>query len=326
MKKYSKIRRLGHDRNQNILSNPDDKLLIKEKVDGSNFRFTVIKHEGEFKFLFGSKNVEYKINGEPDYEENVDKRFKDAIDWIRENVDAEKLAKEETYSKNKENPRYTFFAENMVPHSLEYDWENTPQVLGFDIYSHESERYLSWSTAKNIFKEHGIPTVSVIYTKYVKNFDPDQYEIPSSNYRDGKAEGIVIINQDQEEDNRKGFSTRAKLVSEKFLEKHKQHTGAHQNKEAIHGHEKIVSKYCTNGRIRKHIEKMRDEGRTLGMEMMQNQKNSKGLPIRVATDIIEEEADDIVSRNDTMKWKDYRSMIAKRCVYILRQEIHSNAK
>jgi len=325
MKKYTKLRRLGHSRNTDTVRNAEDQLLFKEKVDGANFRFTVIKHEGEFKFLFGSKNVEYKINGEPDYEENVDGRFKDAIDWIRENVDAEKLAKEDTYSKNKENPRYTFFAENMVKHSLDYDWDETPQVIGFDVYSHEAERYLSWGTARSMFKDHGIPVAPVVDKKTVEEFDPENYEIPESNYRDGKMEGVVIINKDQEEDNRSGFNTRAKMVTDEFKEKHKKSTGARQSVEAIKGHEKIISKYCTDARIRKHIQKMRDEGRDLGKELMGSQEDSEGLPIRVAVDIIEEEADHIVRRNDEMNWKTYRSLIADRCLRVIEEEMQKAA-
>jgi len=101
MKKYTKIRRIGHDRNNEILDN--GKLILKEKLDGANFRFTVTEIDGEQKFLFGSKNVEYKIDGEPDYKENVDGRFTDAIEHIRENCDPANF-----------NPDFTYFAENMV--------------------------------------------------------------------------------------------------------------------------------------------------------------------------------------------------------------------
>jgi len=115
------------------------------------------------------------------------------------------------------------------------------------------------------------------------------------------------------------------MVTEEFAEKHKQATGARQSKEAIHGHEKIVSKYCTDARIEKHIHKMRDEGRELGMELMGNEGDSTGLPIRVSVDILEEEADDIVRSNKTMEWKNYRKLVAKRCVHVLRQTIQKQA-
>jgi hypothetical protein len=290
-------------------------LILKEKLDGANFRFTVTE---DGKFLFGSKNVEYKIDGEPDYSENVDGRFIDAIEFVRENCDPERIKKEY-------GTHYTFFAENMVPHSLEYPWEEIPQVIGFDIYDHEKETYLSHSSAYSLFSSIGIETAPIVDEFDAEEFDPDEHKIPESEFRDGKMEGVVLINQDLDEDNRSGFSTRAKMVTEEFAEKHKRQTGARQSKEAIHGHEKVVSKYCTDGRIRKHIQKMLDEGRDLGMELMGNEGNSAGLPIRVSTDILEEEADDIVRRNDKINWKKYRSLVADRCVYVLRQEIQKNA-
>ena len=314
MESYDKIRRLGHSRNTDTVRNSEDTLLFKEKVDGANFRFTVIEHEGDKKLLFGSKNVEYKINGKLDCEKNVDSRFKDAINFIREKVVAEKVNKD-----------YTFFVENMVKHSLDYNWSETPQVIGFDIYNNKKEKYLKWDKTEEIFKELGITTTPLVEKKKVEKLSPEDYKIPESNYRDGKMEGVVIINQDQEEDNRSGFSTRAKIVSEEFKEKHKKQTGARQSVEAIKGHEKIISKYCTQARIKKHIHKMRDEGRDLGRELMGSQGSSDGLPIRVAADIIEEEADQIIRRNDEMNWKNYRSLIADRCLRTIEEQMQKKA-
>jgi len=314
MKKYTKIRRIGHSRNNEILDNGE--LILKEKLDGANFRFTVTEIDGEQKFLFGSKNVEYKIDGEPDYSENVDGRFTDAIEHIRENCDPANF-----------NPDFTYFAENMVKHSLDYRFDEMPQVIGFDIYDHKTESYKATPAAYEIFHQHGIETAPLVNSEDLDatSFDPEEYEIPESNYRDGKMEGVVIINTEQEEDRRSGFSTRAKMVTDEFAEKHKKATGANQSKEAVHGHEKVISKYCTDGRIRKTIEKMRDEGRDMGMELMENTSSSTGLPMRVAVDILEEEADSIVRRNDEFSWKKYRSLISKRCVHVLRQEIQRNA-
>jgi hypothetical protein len=319
MKSYTKIRRIGHRRNSNILK--DGKLLLKEKLDGANFRAKVIETERGPEWVFGSNNVEYKDeDGVPQYDENVDGRFTDAINYVRERINP-------GYVKENYGTKYTFFMENMVQHSLDYNWEQVPQVIGFDIYDHENNSYLATPAAYTIFEDLSIETAPLVNDEDLDatEFDPEEYEIPESNYRDGKMEGVVIINTEQEEDNRSGFSTRAKMVTEEFAEKHKKATGAKQSKEAVHGHEKIISKYCTDARIRKTIEKMRDEGRPLGMELMENQDSSEGLPMRVAVDILEEEAENIVRRNDKMKWKDYRSLISKRCVHVLRQEIQRNA-
>jgi len=311
MKKFSKIKRLGHQRTSQVVKNPNDRLVVKEKYDGANFRFT-LNSDGEL--VFGSRNVEYTINGEPDYTENVDSRFKDAIEYVREKVDKTKL-----------DPDKTYFGENMVSHSLDYNWSEVPQVIMFDIYDHSENEYVPWSEAMREFKTLNLPRARQTATMPVKDFDPEEYEVPESEYRDGKAEGVVIINVDQEEDSKSGFSTRAKMVTDEFAEKHKKSTGARQSKEAVYGHEKIVSKYCTDARIEKHVHKMRDEDRELGMELMGNQDGSEGLPVRVAKDILVEEADDIVRRNDTFNLKNFRSLVADRCVHELRQLMQKEA-
>lgn len=317
MKKYEKIKRVGHDQNQGMFQNPDDQLLIKEKLDGANFRWTY-NHDGQP--VFGSKNVEYKIEGKPDYSENVDGRFTNAIQHIRNNVDIEK-------SNILDRPsRYTFFGENMVSHSLEYKWDETPQVIGFDIYDHKKDKFREQEFVDAVFGELGVTTAPVTMSMTVEGFreahgSEDGFPIPESEYRDGKGEGVVIINRDMEENDRSGFNTRAKLVTEEFKEKHKEATGANQSVEAVDDHEKAVSKFCTDARIRKHINKMQNHGRELGMEMMENSGDHDGLPIRVAKDIVEEEYDSFVTSNWRLDFKDFRSLVAKRCVHVLKQEV-----
>lgn len=313
MKKYSKIRRLGHKRNEDMLS--EGKITIKEKIDGANLRFTVTE-DGEF--LFGSKNVEYSDEeGNPVYEgEVVDDRFKPAINHIREKLDVETV-------KYAYGTKYTYFLEASIPHSLEYD--SRPEVIAFDIYDEEQGRYLSTKSAYDRFVTLNFETAPVLDRVSVEEFDPEDYEIPESDYRDGKMEGVVLINESKEEDGLGGFSTRAKMLTEEFKEKHKKATGARQSAEAVKGHEKIVSKYCTDGRIRKHIHKMQDRGRDLGMQLMEGKDGVEGLPMRVSIDILQEEASEIVRRNDEMEFKKFRSLVADRCVRVLRQEIHKNS-
>ena len=319
LKKYSKIKRLGHDITKPV-TETEGECILREKLDGANFRGRVIRRDGEFKWLFGSRNVEYKKeNGEPDYSEDVDGRFTDAIQAVRETAPAEEVMK-------KYGSEYTFFFENMVPHSLEYPFDEMPQVIGFDIYEHDTGWYMPVEKSIDVMEELGFETAPIIDRIPVEEFDSESYEIPESEFRDGKMEGVVIINEKaRNKDHISEFTDRGKMVTEEFAEKHKRKTGARQSKEAIHGHEKIVSKYCTDARIEKHIHKMRDAGRDLGMELMEGKNGEEGLPMRVAIDILQEEASEIARRNDKMKWKNFRDLIADRCVYKLRQEISKNA-
>lgn len=319
MKKYDKIKRLGHDQNKNILENPDDQIIVKEKLDGANFRWA-FNEDGEP--VFGSKNVEYTKDGEPIYDaekyDKLDDRFTDAIQHVRDKV-------EDIDGKNYRG--YTFFGENMVSHSLEYRWEEVPQVIGFDVYDHKNEEWLLTPFAYDLFDELGIETAPILMSTTAEEFkkkhkeNEDGFPIPESQYRDGKGEGIVIINETESEPDLHGFNYRAKLVADEFVEKRKEATGANQNREAVSDTEKLVSKFCTDGRIRKHIEKLQDRGRDLGMELMENEDDIDGLPMAVTKDIIEEEYDTFATSSKTVDFKEFRSKIAKRCVYVLRQEV-----
>lgn len=317
MKKYSKIKRVGHDQNKKMFDNSDDELVIKEKLDGANFRWT---YNEDGQPVFGSKNVEYTINGEPDYSENVDGRFTDAIEFIREITSHKDLRRE-----GFQPTRYTFYGENMVSHSLEYEWEDVPQVIGFDVYDEQEEEFLGVEESQEIFSHLGLPYAPIVEETTVEEFrerhsSEEGYTIPKSQYRDGKGEGVVIINTDQEEPDLNGFNYRAKLVTEEFKEKHKEATGARQSVEAIHGHERAVSKFCTDARIRKHIHKMEDAGHDLGMEMM-SPDNDDGLYARVAKDIVEEEYDSFVFSDWKVDFSEFRNLVAKRCAHVLKQEV-----
>lgn len=309
MKKFDKVKRAGHKYNQGMFQ--EGELVIKEKLDGANFRFTVTEN-GEL--LFGSRNVEY------DDEDDIDSRFRAAIEHVREEFD--------TVTTSADLSRYTFFGENMVKHSLEYDWDNTPQFIGFDIYDHEKEEYMPTHTAYSLFKSLGLETAPIIERVQAENFDPSEFDAAQeSEFRDGAGEGVVIINEDAEENDLSGFNTRAKMVTDDFEEKHEESMGGgKQDGDEPEGHNILVRRYCTDGRINKHIHKMRDEGRELSMQLMANQDDSTGLPIRVAEDIVEEEYEDIVRLDQAVSFKKFRSDVATQCVSRLRAVMQGEAK
>lgn len=110
MKKYKKIRTLGHRENENIFTVNDDKIIIQEKLDGSNFRFW---REGD-KLIFGSRNVN-----------NLDKnnhQFSATINYLKEKIDVDKL-----------DPDIIYIGEAMKKHSINYDWGNIPKFIGYDV-------------------------------------------------------------------------------------------------------------------------------------------------------------------------------------------------
>jgi len=319
-KKFSKIKRVGHDQNQGMFEE-DGELIIKEKLDGANFRFTFNE---DAELVFGSKNVEYvDEEGEPAYSsedyEKLDSRFEAAIDHVREVTDLRGQTMTRNYGS------LTFFGENMVKHSLDYEWSDTPQFIGFDIYDHDEERWLSTEEAYRIFEKLGLETAPIIARMPAEEFDPEEFGAEhESQYRDGLAEGVVLINEGAEENHRSGFNTRSKMVTEEFKEKHEQATSANHGNEQPKGHQKLADKYCTDGRIKKHIHKMRDEGYELGMHLM-SPENGEGLFMRVAKDIVEEEWREIAESSWTIDFKEFRNVVATRCANKLQAHMQGEA-
>jgi hypothetical protein len=273
LKKFPKVRPVGHP-DTDELTEPGQ-IFVQEKMDGANFRFT---REGD-RILFGSRNVIYRN------EKDIAKTFRHAVEHVRNTVDPSDLRDSVTY-----------FGEAMHKHTLDYDWDNTPSVLGFAAYDHESGSFIRWTTAKAEFERIGLSTVPEVETLSNDELTSD-YDIPQSEYYDGKAEGVVFWHEN---------GTRAKLRSEAFKEKHDSPTS---DPEDYEGHAVLVNKYCTDTRIDKRINDLLDEGHTLGRKLM-----GEGLPQAVSRDILEEEAHEIVAMNETVNLKDYRSLVAEKCL------------
>lgn len=285
LKKYPKIKHIGDPKTRDI--DLKGKIFITEKYDGCNFRFRIKNGE----IICGTRNT--IINDKPD------KQFINVFNYIKDKVEVK-----EEYEK------YTFFGENMMPHSIEYDWDKIPQFLGFDIYNHDKNRFVSWDKALKIFDEIGLETVRTIDVVFAENLSEKDMEIPESEFRDGKAEGIVLKNYETQ--------VFAKKHSEEFTEKNRKTFGKHK-KECNNDNERFVRKYCTNTRIEKCTYKLRDEGYKLEMPLM------KHLPKKVYKDIWEENMEEIISKRWTIDLNRIRSLISGRCASVLKRLIEKEA-
>lgn len=326
MIKYPKIKRIGHRSTEGVL-NDGTELLITEKLDGNNFRWTF--DEEYSKLVFGSRNVEFrKEGGEPMFPEHsgFGSQFRDAAEYVIDALSPMELNEDvriivgaiEYYLKD-----IIFFGENMVKHTLDYPFGKMPQWLCFDIYHAEDERWIQNHEVEEICRAIGlakVPTVSVKkpVAEFKEMFDaenPDSVIPDKSNFREGKPEGVVIKNRDN--------GLRAKILTEEFKERHRS-----GKDKASHGEEHLpgdntiefVNMYATDARIRKHIKKLTvDEDKELEMALMEE------LPMRVVEDIFEEEYEEIVRINKTVDLKTFRSKVAKKCVSLLRAEIRSQS-
>lgn len=305
--KYAKIYRIGHNENKDIFTNPDDRIIIEEKMDGANFRF-MITEEG--KVIIGSRTQQ--LTSDEGNDTNLAKDFKRCADYVRKRL---KMAGEGTEISCYAG--YIFYGEDMHKHTMTYDWDNIPPYLGFDIM--KDGKFLGFVEKTTIFGNLFLHTVPLVDAKYARDITQiDDSIVPVTKYPpkakpDLKAEGVVFKNYNN--------GIFAKYVRDEFKEANAETFGGNPkyNKDGDNDNADILFKYCTNARIDKNIFKLVDEGHKLEMSMMQH------LPKRVYADIIEEEGNEIMYSNWKVDFKELRKKITKRCLAVLGQVITNNS-
>lgn len=325
MKKYDKIRHLGHEKTDGIFS--DGAVRILEKIDGANFRWQY--HEKSGGLLCGSRNF---VFWEPDESgegkiPQGNEQFRHVIEYLYNEIDFNRL---KTY--HRKYGDLVFFGEAMYKHSLDYDaWEgkhpdiggDVPNYLGFDIWDPGEGEFLRFDAVRGIHEDLGLQTVPDLGVKWCDEIEKEDLEIPESDFREpepdadtefdrkGLAEGIVIRNDD--------LGIRAKRVHEVFKEKNAIAFEDPGKAQTTAG--KWVAGYVTKARIRKQIHKLVDEGDYAGpeMEMMEE------LPQAVLEDVMAEEGWEIIcsNRDLTKETKDeIRSKTSRKCVRVLKNVIN----
>ena len=289
MEKYPKIKRLGDSENKGIFDVLDDDIIyVTEKVDGANARYW--REDGEI--VFGSRNVN-------DLEED-NKQFGKYIRYIKEKVDPEDLDQDLIY-----------VGEFMTPHTLQYDWDNIPTFIGFDVLNKNTGLPLSPGYAKKKFEELGLEFVPILFKGTPREFLDKGKEsfMNESKYRDGKPEGIVIKNPNRL--NQYDRPMYAKVVNEDFHEKKKTFQPKKIKKQDTY---RLVDEYVTEARIRKILNKMTvEEGKEL------SRKLTEPLFHRVINDTLQEEIIDIAHNGSIgeINFGLLYSLVPKKCVKVI---------
>ncbi len=262
-------------------------IVVTEKLDGSNFRFTFDEVEG---FTFGSRNTA----GEQLHHE----QFSEPISFIESNCDTDVLS-----SLQEDHGQLVFFGEAMVPHTITYDDDCTPAYVGFDVWNVETQKFYHTEQAKEIVETIGMPFVPVVDTiaaEAVEEWDPS---IPDSVFYDGLAEGVVLKNHQAER--------YYKLVRAEFTEALKQGPKGTELTDT----ERIVEQYVTRARIETVAHQLIDDGawETIELPMMEI------LPQAVIRDMIIEEGGSIVLEEDVeLDTRELRSLVFEKCVYTIK--------
>ena len=292
-KHYTKIHRIGHAETVEFF-NFDDEVFVEEKVDGANFQFSLVGTPTpgtDLPIRYGSRN------------RPVDRGNNQ---WL---ATIEAIETALTGKVSALNPNYIYFLEAMKAHTIQYDWDNTPSILGIDIYDIETCQYIHYDKKIINFKALGIETVPLVWRGALSDINVKEIQkmIPKSKYYDGEAEGIVAKIYDRV--NRYGRALFVKVVTEDFAEKnsewHKKQRKGKKLLPVVPPHQQVVAEYATPARIRKCALKIATEKSVdIGMEMIGD------LIKLVSEDILTEEIVTIMYEHNHLDFKNLRSCLA----------------
>lgn len=296
MKRYPKIQSFDHEPGQEI--DGAGTIVVTEKLDGANFRFTYSRSDG---FTFGSRNT---VGDALSHDQ-----FRETIDFINDECDRDALL-----SVQDEYGQLVVFGEAMVPHRIDYDWEQTPPFVGFDVWNVGGQTFHSTEQSKELMEDIGLPFTPVVDTIPASGFEEWDPTIPQSAYYDGQAEGVVLKNH--------VTGTYWKIVRDAFKEK--QHLSSSDERTVLETErplsdtERIVTEYVTPARVESVAHQLVDDGRwsTIEFPMM------RILPKAVIRDTMTEDGGTLVIEEDIeLNTSEFRSLVSKRCSHTLREMV-----
>lgn len=309
IRKFPKLRYPSHDETDGLLNGD---VVVTEKFDGANFRFTW-NEEGEL--FVGTRNHSYHYDGE-----NLPKAFRHAVDYVRQTVDTEAERAPDNLHE------ITLFGEAMHRHSIDYegiDWHvpnkgnphvphtsETPNVVIFDAWQSANSEWFHWDGVTAL-----CDTLGLTHSRVLERGDPDDcdFEVPeTSMFGDHPPEGIVVRRLDG--------TVRAKKVTDDFKEKNAE--VFEDLSKAQSDAAEFVAMYITEARIEKMARKLVDRGEyeSLKMDMMAD------LPREVLTDAVSENAWDLLTNGFECEFDDdfkgeVRSKASKKCARVLKTEV-----
>lgn len=289
MKRYPKLKYPEHEESKDLFS--EGEVIVTEKLDGSNFRFT---YDGGFRF--GSRNT---------YGEQLARdQFEGPIKFVQEKADQDELS-----ALVDEYGELVFFGEAMIPHTISYDWSNTPEFIGFDVWNVDKEVFHHTDQAKEFFNAIGLPFTPILNRFPAQDGDSMDFDVPKSEYYDGLAEGLALKNHTT--------ATYSKIVRDEFKEKSKQKFGA-SKKKGLSDTELTVEEYVTPARVRSVARQLVADGKWSKIELPMMEI----LPEAVIRDMAQEEAGNLfMEENREIDTSEFRSLVSKRCVAVIRQMI-----
>lgn len=156
-------------------------LWLQELVDGSPLRFQV---RTAAPIRFGDDRREFAADEAP-------RPLRFAIHEVQRDLDRAALRQAVD-----DVETVTFVGVATHRRRVDYDWHRLPGFLGTDVWDDDTDEFLPPDRAEQVFSSLGLTPLNAL-AKEVRaaDFQPQRYEFPDSNWRDGPVAGVVVRNK-----------------------------------------------------------------------------------------------------------------------------------
>ena len=180
--KYQRIPHLAE-----VMSILRDKVSIYEKLDGGNVQ--IRNHNG--RILAGNRSSYLTDKFVRSKAHILECRwFGDFLKWASGNYSFYNLPEDKIV-----------FGEWLAKHTLDYNLENMNKFYVLDVFDLEKERFIPYENASKLLNNLGLEDVRFLSLIFKGKIRYEELErlVDKSDYRNGKAEGLVIKNYDSQE-------------------------------------------------------------------------------------------------------------------------------
>lgn len=281
MKEEKKYMDIQHAREKSEFSDGNmsgfevgDDIVIQEKVDGANASFSYNIKTGELDAYSQNNKLNYAST------------LRGFWNWIR-TLDAKAF---EAY------PDYVFFGEWLVKHTVGYKKEAYDKWYMYDVFDKAAGNYLPQEEVKKLAGLLGLIYVDTFYVGKFISWDHVKSFVGKSDIAVNCGEGVVVKNMTK-------FPFYLKIVGEEFKEtKHSNHRQKVEDPQKLKAKEfaqSVVDDIVTEARVRKHINKMIDEGIVPERVQPSDMKTvAQNLPKMIYDDCVKEEYDRVVEAGE----------------------------
>lgn len=237
-KKYMDIERLKDKYVDGF--QPRDHIIVQEKIDGANFSIRYDEESNGIKAFSRKKMLDLgnNLRGAWEWSQRLNKNL---VQGVLGNT-------------------LILFGEWLVSHTIVYPDDKYHNAYFYDVWDTKTEKYLTQDKVKEIVEQLGLNYVPVFYEGEFVSWENLKQFVGRTDLGGVNGEGIVVKNMTRLNDPNTRLPFYTKIVADKFAEKKSVKKFNESKLERRAKLQTIVESIVTEGRVRKLVHKMVDDG------------------------------------------------------------------